>query len=101
MIADRNESLGPWWQRTTVYHVYPRSFFDSNGDGIGDLRGIIAKLDYLQSLGVETLLFSPFFRSPQVDFGYDISDHFSIAPEYGTNDDVRVLFDEIHRRTMR
>jgi len=91
----------PWWKRTTVYQIYPRSFADSNGDGIGDLPGILGRLDYLQDLGVETLWLSPFFESPQADFGYDISDHFAIAPEYGTRDDVRRLIDELHARGMK
>ena len=91
----------PWWKRTTVYQIYPRSFADSNGDGIGDLPGVIGKLDYLQRLGVETLWLSPFFESPQADFGYDISDHFAIAPEYGTLSDVRRLVDEVHARGMK
>ena len=91
----------PWWQRTTVYQIYPRSFFDSNGDGIGDLPGILSKLDYLVELGVETLWLSPFWQSPQQDFGYDISDHYRIAPEYGTLDDCQRLLDGAHRRGLR
>jgi len=66
-----------WWQTTTIYQIYPRSFADANNDGIGDLRGIISKLDYIQDLGFETLWFSPFFRSPQQDFGYDVSDYWN------------------------
>jgi len=91
----------PWWKRTTVYQIYPRSFADSNGDGIGDLRGIIAKLDYLRALGVETLWLSPFYDSPQADFGYDIRDYFDVAPEYGTLEDARRLIDEVHARGMK
>ncbi|MFI5299514.1 MAG: alpha-amylase family glycosyl hydrolase [Polyangiales bacterium] len=91
----------PWWQSTTVYHIYPRSFSDSNGDGIGDLAGIIDKLDYLQRLGVETLWISPFFSSPQADFGYDISDHLDIAPEYGTVADCLALIAAVHARGMK
>jgi alpha-glucosidase len=91
----------PWWQRTTIYHIYPRSFKDTNGDGIGDLRGILSELDYLSSLGVETLWLSPFFQSPQEDFGYDITDHLGIAPEYGSRDDVLALFDAAHARGMK
>jgi alpha-glucosidase len=91
----------PWWKRTTVYQIYPRSFADANGDGIGDLPGIIGKLDYLAALGVETLWLSPFFESPQADFGYDVSDHYAIAPEYGTLDDARRLIREVHSRGMK
>jgi alpha-glucosidase len=91
----------PWWKRTTVYHLYPRSFRDANGDGIGDLHGVIERLDYLHDLGVETIWLSPFFASPQEDFGYDITDHLGIAPEYGSFADVQRLFDAIHARGMR
>jgi glycosidase len=91
----------PWWQKTVIYQIYPRSFQDSNGDGIGDIPGIISRLDYLQELGVETIWFSPFFESPQADFGYDISDYRSIAPEYGTMEDVEKLIHEIHLRGMK
>ncbi|MFT3764999.1 MAG: alpha-glucosidase [Minicystis sp.] len=91
----------PWWKRTTVYQVYPRSFADANGDGIGDLQGLIDRLDYLHDLGVETLWLSPFYRSPQADFGYDISDHFDVSPEYGTREDVRRLIDAVHARGMK
>jgi oligo-1,6-glucosidase/alpha-glucosidase len=91
----------PWWKRTTVYQIYPRSFADSNGDGIGDLPGVIERLDYLAGLGVETLWLSPFYDSPQADFGYDIRDHFDVAPEYGTLDDARRLIDEVHARGMK
>ena len=101
MSAQPPSSELPWWRRTTVYQIYPRSFSDSNGDGIGDLRGVIARLDYLQALGVETLWLSPFFESPQADFGYDISDHYAIAPEYGTLDDCTALFREAHARGMK
>ncbi len=90
-----------WWQKTTIYQIYPRSFMDSNDDGIGDLRGIIAKLDYIQDLGFETIWFSPFFSSPQGDWGYDISDYYNIAPEYGDQADVEALINEVHKRGMR
>jgi alpha-glucosidase len=91
----------PWWKRTTVYQVYPRSFADANGDGIGDLQGILDRLDYLRWLGVETIWLSPFYESPQADFGYDISDHFAIAPEYGSLADAARLIDAIHARGMK
>jgi len=90
-----------WWKRTTVYQIYPRSFADSNADGIGDLRGVIERLDYLEQLGVETLWLSPFYESPQADFGYDISDHFAIAKEYGTLEDAQALIDAVHARGMK
>ncbi len=91
----------PWYHKTTIYQIYPRSFYDSNGDGIGDLQGIIRKLDYIQGLGFETIWISPFFASPQADFGYDISDYTDIAPEYGSVDDVLQLIEQIHRRGLR
>lgn len=91
----------PWWKGTTVYQIYPRSFADKSGDGIGDLPGVIDRLDYLQWLGIETIWLSPFFESPQADFGYDISNHYGIAPEYGTLEDCRRLIDEIHARGMK
>jgi oligo-1,6-glucosidase/alpha-glucosidase len=90
-----------WWRKTTIYHIYPRSFRDASGDGIGDLAGILEKLDYLEQLGVETLWLSPFFASAQQDLGYDVTDHLEIAPEYGTHEDVRRLFDAVHARGMK
>jgi oligo-1,6-glucosidase/alpha-glucosidase len=90
----------PWWKKTTVYQIYPRSFKDSTGNGIGDIPGIISKLNYLQDLGVETIWFSPFFSSPQADHGYDVSNYRDIAPEYGTMADCDRLIQEIHNRAM-
>jgi oligo-1,6-glucosidase/alpha-glucosidase len=91
----------PWWAKTTVYQIYPRSYQDTNQDGIGDLQGIISRLDYIQDLGFETIWISPFFASPQEDFGYDVSDYYSIAPEFGTLADTEDLINEVHRRDMR
>ncbi len=88
----------PWYHKTSIYQIYPRSFHDSNNDGIGDLKGILQKLDYLHELGFETLWISPFFSSPQADFGYDISNYTDIAPEYGTMDDAMQLIDQVHKR---
>ncbi|KAH8410877.1 hypothetical protein KR222_005606, partial [Zaprionus bogoriensis] len=80
-----------WWQTAQFYQIYPRSFMDSDGDGIGDLNGITSKLEYLKELGVTAAWLSPIFKSPMVDFGYDISDFFDIQPEYGTLEDFRAL----------
>jgi len=73
-----------WWQTAVFYQIYPRSFADSNGDGIGDIPGIISKLDYLSSLGIDAIWLSPHYPSPMVDCGYDISDYRTVAAEYGT-----------------
>ncbi len=78
----------PWHHKTSIYQIYPRSFYDSNEDGIGDIQGIIQKLDYIKGLGFESIWCSPFFASPQADFGYDISNYTDIAPEYGTMSDT-------------
>ena len=95
-----------WWQDGVIYQIYPRSFADANGDGIGDLRGIIAHLDYLndgtdQSLGVDGIWLSPIYPSPMFDFGYDVSDYCAISPEFGTMEDFRELLTEAHRRGIR
>src|SRR5512132_3452822 len=74
----------PWWKGAAIYQIYPRSFADSNGDGIGDLPGIIEKLDYVASLGVDAIWISPFFESPMADFGYDIADYRAVDPIFGT-----------------
>src|SRR5436309_739991 len=74
----------PWWQHAVIYEIYPRSFQDSNADGSGDLNGITQRLGYLESLGVDAIWIAPFYPSPQVDFGYDISDYESIDPTFGT-----------------
>jgi len=95
------QSPMPWYHATSIYQIYPRSFNDSNGDGIGDIQGIIQKLDYIQSLGYGAIWCSPFFKSPQQDFGYDISDYTDIAPEYGTMADVEQLIAEVHKRGMK
>jgi alpha-glucosidase len=78
------EPNNPWWRGATIYQIYPRSFLDTNGDGIGDLPGILAKLDYVASLGVEAIWISPFFKSPMADFGYDIADYRAVDPIFGT-----------------
>lgn len=90
-----------WWQTGIIYQIYPRSFQDSNGDGIGDLRGVIQRLDHLTWLGVNVIWLSPIYPSPMADFGYDISDYKGIHPIFGTMDDFEVLIDEIHKRGMK
>ena len=90
-----------WWKESVVYQIYPKSFNDSNGDGIGDINGIIEKLDYLKELGVNVLWISPMLESPQDDNGYDISDYRRIYKDYGTMDDYEKLLEEAHRREIK
>src|SRR3989440_8518375 len=91
----------PWWQHAVIYEIYPRSFQDSNGDGIGDLNGIAQRLDYLQTLGVDAIWIAPMYPSPQVDFGYDISDYESVDAQYGTLADFDQLLAEARRHNIR
>ncbi|HWT65369.1 MAG TPA: alpha-glucosidase [Terracidiphilus sp.] len=90
-----------WWKNAVIYEIYPRSFQDSNGDGIGDLNGITARLDYLQKLGVDAIWLTPIYPSPQVDFGYDISDYENIDPQYGTLADFDHLIAEANKHHIR
>jgi oligo-1,6-glucosidase len=94
-------SEAPWWTRAVVYQVYPRSFQDSDGDGIGDLGGVLQRLDHLSDLGVDVLWLSPVYPSPQADNGYDISDYQGIDPMFGTLEQLDVLIAELHRRGMK
>ncbi len=90
-----------WWKHAVIYEIYPRSFQDSNGDGVGDLNGIASRLDYLQALGVDAIWISPMYPSPQVDFGYDISDYENVDPQYGTLKDFDGLVAEAKKRNIR
>lgn len=90
-----------WWRGAVIYQVYPRSFADSNGDGTGDLQGILGRLDYIASLGVDAIWISPFFQSPMKDFGYDISDYRRVDPIFGTLDDFDRLIEGAHARGLR
>lgn len=95
------QDQAPWWQRGVIYQIYPRSFQDSNGDGIGDLEGIIGRLDYLAWLGVDAIWISPIYPSPMADFGYDIADYKDIDPRFGTLADFDRLLEGAHRRGLR
>ncbi|GGM38792.1 alpha-glucosidase [Paraliobacillus quinghaiensis] len=90
-----------WWKESVVYQVYPRSFKDSNGDGIGDIKGITSKIDYLKELGIDVIWLSPVYKSPNDDNGYDISDYQAIMDEFGTMEDLEELLDELHKRGMK
>ena len=89
-----------WWNEKVAYQIYPKSFYDTNGDGIGDLRGVIEKLDYLKDLGVDIIWLSPCYRSPLADQGYDISDYYDIDPRFGTMADMDELIAEAKKRDM-
>lgn len=90
-----------WWKNAVVYQIYPKSFQDSDGDGIGDIPGIISRLDYLKKLGIDAIWLSPVYRSPQDDNGYDISDYQDIEPMFGTMEDMEQLFAEAKKRGIR
>ena len=95
------EAPTPWWRHAVIYEIYPRSFQDTNGDGVGDLNGITARLDYLRDLGIDAIWITPVYPSPQVDFGYDISDYKTIDPQYGTMEDFDRLVREARKRSIR
>ena len=90
-----------WWKEAVVYQIYPRSFMDSNGDGIGDIQGIISKLDYLKELGIDVIWICPIYKSPNDDNGYDISDYQGIMDEFGTMEDFDQLLKEVHDKGMK
>lgn len=90
-----------WWKKAVVYQIYPKSFYDTTGNGMGDIRGITEKLDYIKKLGVDVIWLTPVYESPQQDNGYDISDYFNIEPSYGTMADFEELLKETHQRGMK
>ena len=90
-----------WWKEAVIYQIYPRSFMDSNGDGIGDIPGIISKLDYLMELGIDVIWLTPIYESPNADNGYDISDYHSIMSDFGTMEDFEYLLSEAHARGLK
>jgi alpha-glucosidase len=95
------ETTTPWWKHAVIYEIYPRSFQDTKGDGVGDLNGITARLDYLRDLGIDAVWITPVYPSPQVDFGYDISDYKAIDPQYGAMEDFDRLVREARKRNIR
>ena len=99
--AQNDQASQPWWRGAVVYQIYPRSYLDTNGDGVGDLPGITRKLGYIASLGVDAIWISPFFRSPMRDFGYDVSDYCDVDPVFGTLEDFDVLLAEAHRLGLK
>lgn len=90
-----------WFKEMSVYQIWPRSFCDGNNDGIGDLKGVLSKLEYIKSLGSDAIWFSPLYVSPQADYGYDIADYKNINPEYGTLDDFKAVLEKAHALGMR
>src|ERR1700754_578594 len=100
-VAAANAAERDWWRGAVIYQIYPRSFQDSNGDGIGDLKGIIQRLPYVASLGVDAIWLSPFFKSPMLDFGYDVSDYCDVDPMFGTLADFYQLVAEAHRLGLK
>ena len=90
-----------WWHSSVVYQIYPKSFYDTNKDGIGDLNGIISKLDYLKGLGIDVIWLTPIYSSPQKDNGYDISDYYNIYEPYGNMEEFQKLLDEVHKRNLK
>lgn len=101
VITDEGEMVEKWWKEAVIYQIYPRSFNDSNGDGVGDLKGIIEKLDYIKDLGATAIWCSPFYDSPNADNGYDIRDYKKILDQFGTMEDFDELLGEIHKRDMK
>jgi len=91
----------PWWRSATIYQIYPRSFADGDGDGVGDLRGITSRLEHVRDLGADAVWLSPVFRSPMADFGYDVSDYTDIDPIFGTLDGMDALIVRAHDLGLR
>ncbi len=97
----QNDLNKKWWKEKVVYQIYPRSFKDANGDGIGDLQGIIEKLDYIKSLGIDVVWLNPIYESPNYDMGYDVSDYRAIMSEFGTMEDFDTLLKGLHQRGIK
>src|ERR1700728_4797926 len=95
------DSASPWWRGAVIYQIYPLSFADANGDGWGDLKGVLDHLDYVASLGVDAVWLSPFFKSPLTDFGYDVSAHTEVDPIFGTLADADAVIAKAHRLGLK
>src|ERR1700761_9402207 len=100
-MGSRPASQNRWWKESVIYQIYPASFCDLNGDGWGDIKGIISKLDYIKNLGADIIWSSPIYKSPQADMGYDIADYKDIDPRYGSLADVDELISELKKRDMK
>ncbi|WP_170328448.1 alpha-amylase family glycosyl hydrolase [Ruegeria arenilitoris] len=100
-LSKSTKAASDWWRGGVIYQIYPRSFQDSNGDGIGDLKGITQRLDYIASLGVDAIWISPFFKSPMKDFGYDVSDYRDVDPMFGSLEDFREMLDQAHAKGLK
>ncbi len=100
-LSNSTKATSEWWRGGVIYQIYPRSFQDSNGDGIGDLKGITQRLDYIASLGVDAIWISPFFKSPMKDFGYDVSDYRDVDPMFGSLEDFQELLDQAHAKGLK
>ena len=94
-------STTPWWRGAAIYQIYPRSFLDTNNDGVGDLPGILERLDYIAGLGVEAIWIAPFFKSPMQDFGYDVSDYLAVDPLFGSMQDFDEVLAKAHRLGLK
>jgi len=100
-VTDAQEQDPLWYKDAVIYQLHIKSFFDANNDGVGDIPGLIQKLDYIAELGVDAIWMLPFYPSPRRDDGYDIADYTSVHPEYGTMDDIRTFIDAAHARGIR
>ena len=90
-----------WWQSSVIYEIYPKSFYDTNNDGIGDLKGVEKKLPYLKELGIDAIWLTPIYLSPQIDNGYDVADYRTVDPMFGNNQDLKELIDRAHRLNIK
>lgn len=100
-IRGQNQTDTDWWKTAVLYQIYPRSFYDTDGNGVGDIRGVTAKLQYLKDTGIDATWLSPIFQSPQRDFGYDVSDFLQVDPLFGTNGDLEELFNEARKLGLK